>query len=146
MGVSARVLWNHAFSQYFRTTLQLHNSARDCARKLSKPSTDSAYRLVFSFAMITTSFCIGPVSQSDTDGYWILNFWNFRIRIGYGYAKFVRYGSGVEKSTSTHLWCLLHGLHITTMVYSTPALFNLFVIVEPWYTLAFVMEPRLTKN
>ena len=28
------------------------------------------------------------MSQSDTDGHRILNFRNFRIRIGYGYAKF----------------------------------------------------------
>jgi len=29
------------------------------------------------------------VSHSDTDGYRILNFRNFRIRIGYGYANIV---------------------------------------------------------
>jgi len=28
-----------------------------------------------------------PVSQSDVDGYWILNLRNFQIRIGYGYSK-----------------------------------------------------------
>jgi len=31
------------------------------------------------------------VSQSDTDGYRILNFKNIRIRIGYGYAKIFSY-------------------------------------------------------
>jgi len=31
------------------------------------------------------------MSQSDTDGYQILNFRNFRIRIGYGYAKIFSY-------------------------------------------------------
>ena len=41
---------------------------------------------------ITTAclFCIQPVAHSDTAGYRILNFRNFRIRIGYvwiGYSK-----------------------------------------------------------
>jgi len=30
---------------------------------------------------------VAYLSQSNTDGYRILNFRNFRIRIGYGYAK-----------------------------------------------------------
>ena len=48
---------------------------------------------------------IKPVSPSDIDGYRIENFRNFPIRIGYGYSKFFGYGSGIQISISTHLWC-----------------------------------------
>jgi len=42
------------------------------------------------------------VSHSARDEYRILNFRNFQISIGYGYAKFL--GSRVEKSITAHLY------------------------------------------